>query len=263
MTRIHRPFVRFFFYAGFAFLYIPIFLIILYALNDSETPAWHHASLRWFFSLFRNEGLWQGAMTSLKIAVVSASLSVLLGTVCATLWARPQRPHASLGLMATMPLVIPEIVTGLSLLFLFVGMQSLIGWPQPGILTITMAHTTLGAAYVTSIVRARLTQLDPTLSEAALDLGATPLQVFTLIKFPLIIPSLVASWLIAFVLSFDDVILASFTSGPGTTTLPLMIFSSIKVGYTPQINALAACIVVMVSVLTMAGGYIFYRKDTP
>lgn len=260
MRQPHRL-LTFLFYAGYAFLYIPIILIIVYALNGSDTLVWQGASLKWFRALLDNGLLWQGAMTSTKIALMSATLSVLLGTVCATLWTRAHRPHRLLGAMASMPLVIPEVVTGLALLFLFVGMHTVLGWPTPGMMTVTAAHTSLGAAYVTAIVRARLGQLDPKLTEAGLDLRATPLQVFWLIKFPLIVPSLVASWLIAFIISFDDVVLASFTSGPGTTTLPLMIFSSIKVGYTPQINALAACIVLMVSVLIMGAGFLFYRKD--
>ncbi len=260
--KARHSWIKFFFYLGYIFLYTPIFLIIAYSLNASQTIMWQGISWKWYHSLFHNELLWDGAMTSFKIALISASLAVALGTLCAHLWTSPTHRKEVLGFLATMPLVIPEIVTGLSLLSFFVWMHTHIGWPQRGILTIIAAHTTLGAAYVTAIVRARISSIDPSLTEAALDLGAPPYKVFFLITLPLIAPSLIASWLIAFIISFDDIILASFTVGPGTTTLPLVIFSSIKVGYTPQINALATCITVMVSLFIMAAGYIFYRKDS-
>jgi putrescine transport system permease protein len=254
--------VKLFFYFGYIFLYTPIFLIIAYSLNASQTIVWQGISWKWYQSLLQNELLLDGTITSFKIALISASLAVVLGTVCAHLWTSPPHKKKGLGFLATTPLVIPELVSGLSLLSFFVWMETHLGWPQRGMLTIIVAHTTLGAAYVTAIVRARLSFIDPSLSEAALDLGASPYKVFFLIKLPLVFPSLIASWLIAFIISFDDVVLASFTSGPGTTTLPLVIFSSIKVGYTPQINALATCITVMVSLFIMAAGYIFYRKDS-
>jgi putrescine transport system permease protein len=258
-----HPIVRTFFYAGYTFLYVPIILIMVYSLNAAPTLVWQGHSWRWYGELLRNQALWKAAVTSLRIALVSASASVVLGTACASLWTRPSRAHASLGMLATMPLVIPEIVMGLSLLLTFVGLDSFFGWPQRGTVTVTIAHTLVGAAYVTAIVRARLASLDPTLTEAALDLGARPYHVFFLIKFPLIVPALIASWLVAFVLSFDDVVLASFTSGPGTTTLPLMIFSSIKVGYTPQINALATLIVIFVTgLIALAGGAMYRRQKS-
>jgi putrescine transport system permease protein len=185
---------------------------------------------------------------------------VLLGTLCASAWTRKPEGHPFLGFLATTPLVIPEIITGLSLLMLFVWLSDHLGFPQRGMFSVIIAHTTLGVAYVTTIVRTRLLSIDPTLAEAALDLGARPYRVFFLIKFPLLRSSLVASWLIAFIVSFDDVVLASFTAGPGTTTLPIMILSTLKIGHTPQINALATCIVVMASILIMSAGYVMYQK---
>lgn len=257
----HHPWIRFFFYAGYLFLYLPIILTILYSLNHSKTIAWGGLSLRWYQVLFKNQALWQSAMVSFKIAMISATLAVILGTMCAHLWTKDRQNHHILGLMSMVPLVIPELITGLSILLLFVWSENTFGWPPRGLWTVIAAHTTLGAAYVTAIVRARLLNLDPILSEAALDLGARPGKVFFLIKLPIIIPSIIASWLIAYIISFDDLILVSFTSGPGITTLPLMIFSSIKVGYTPQINALATCITGMVSLVIMTAGYTLYKKE--
>ena len=258
----HYPWIRFFFYVGYGFLYIPLLLIVIYSFNRSQTIAWESFSWHWYRSFIQDEFLWQATLTSFKIAFFSACLSVVLGMTCAHFWMRPQNNHPILGFLATMPLVVPEIVMGLAMLLLFVGMENQWGWPKKGQLTVIAAHTTLGAAYVTAIIRARLSSLDPALEEAALDLGAKPYKVFFLITLPLIFPALVASWLIAFIVSFDDLVLASFTSGPGTTTLPLIIFSSIKIGYTPQINALAACILLMLSLLIVVTGTILYRKDS-
>lgn len=257
----HR-FIKTFFYLGYVFLYLPILLIVIYSFNKSRTVIWEGLSFHWYKILFQNSKLFEGTMNSFKIAVLSATLSVILGTLCASAWTRRYKKHSFLGFLAITPLIVPEIVTGLSLLLLFVWMNAHIGWPQKGLLTIIAAHTIVGTAYVTAIVRARLLCIDPAFSEAALDLGALPYKVFFLIKFPLIRASLIASWLIAFILSFDDVVLASFTAGPGTTTLPLMIFSTIKIGYTPQINALATCIIIMASVIIMVAGYIINRKES-
>jgi putrescine transport system permease protein len=256
-----HPWIRFFFYTGYIFLYLPIALTILYSLNHSKTVVWSGLSLRWYQVLFQNHALWQSAMVSFKIGMISATLAVILGTTCAHLWTK-ERCHHRLGMMAMTPLFIPEVIIGLSILLLFVWSENTFGWPPRGMWTVISAHTTLGAAYVTAIVRARLLHLDPTLSEAALDLGARPAKVFFLIQLPIIIPSIIASWLIAYIISFDDLILASFTSGPGITTLPLMIFSKIKVGYTPEINALATCITGIISLVIMTAGYTLYKKES-
>jgi putrescine transport system permease protein len=166
-------------------------------------------------------------------------------------------------MMATSPLVVPELVAGLSLLLLFAWSEQSFGWPGRGWFAIVVAHTTLGAAYVTYIVRSRLENVPSTLREAALDLGARPSKVFFLVQLPIIAPSIVASWLVAFILSFDDVVLVSFLAGPGITTLPSLIFSSIRVGYTPEINAMATCITGVLSVLIVGAGYFLHQKDSP
>lgn len=256
-----RKISRVLFYFGYVFLYTPILLIILYSFNRSNTLSWQGLSFKWYATLAQNKILLDGAMISLQIAILSATLAVILGTLCANACMLPQRSHRVLGFLATAPLVIPEMITGLSLLILFVAFEQHMGWFKRGMLTVIIAHTTLGIAYVTAIVRARLRSLSPLLREAALDLGARPYKVFFLITLPLILPSLGASWLIAFILSFDDVILASFTTGPGTTTLPLVIFSSLKMGYTPQINALATCIIALVSFLIVTAGYVMHKRE--
>lgn len=249
--------VNIFFYGGYVFLYLPILLVIVYSFNASSSLSWGGLSLKWYRELMHQHGLLDSLVISLKIAVISATFSVILGTLCASGWSHH---HKALGFFSTMPLVIPEVVLGLALLLFFFWVQVQTGWPPRGMLTVVVAHTTLGMAYVTAMVRARLIGMDPLLREAALDLGARPYKVFLRITLPLLAPVLFASWLIAFILSLDDVILASFTSGPGTTTLPLLIFSSLKVGYSPQINALATCIVLVVSLLIAIAGWVYQKK---
>lgn len=256
-----HPFGTIFFYLGFGFLYIPIFLIMLYSFNKAGGLQWEGFSWKWYIHLFQDESFLEGSVVSLQIALMSGTLATILGTLCATLSTQRHNPHKTLGFMATMPLVIPEIITGLSLLLFFVGCQNVFGFPQRGFWTVVIAHTTLGAAYATAIIRTQLLELDPSLSEAALDLGARPHSVFFLIKLPIIFPSLVTSWLISFILSFDDVVLASFTSGPGTSTLPLIIFSSLKTGSNPKLNALATCIILMVSLVMVFTGILIHRKS--
>lgn len=258
----NRPFfLNILFYFGYIFLYLPILLILLYSFNRSPNLSWQGFSFHWYKALWNHDSLWKSAHVSLKIAIASATFAVLLGLFCAHSWSKIPRNNKMLGFLATLPLVIPELVLGLSILMLFVWMDRMFSWPQRGFPSVIAAHTTLGSAYVMAILRARLASLDATLSEAALDLGARPNHVFFLIKLPLIFPALLASWLIVFIVSFDDVVLASFTSGPGTTTLPLRIFSSLKVGYTPELTALASCIVLMVSFFIVIIGCIFSRKE--
>lgn len=257
-----RPFfIKILFYFGYIFLYAPILLIVLYSFNKSPNLSWQGFSFHWYKTLWQDTVLWQSAQISIKIALASASLAVLLGLFCAHSWSKIPQKNKILGFLSTLPLVIPELILGLSILMLFVWMDRMFSWPKRGFLSVITAHTTLGSAYVTAILRARLASLDPTLTEAALDLGARPKHVFFLIKMPLIFPALLASWIIVFIVSFDDVVLASFTSGPGTTPLPLRIFSSLKVGYTPKLTALASCIVLMVSFFIIVIGCIFSRKE--
>lgn len=237
-------------FLGYAFLYLPIILVIFYSLNKAATISWQGFSLRWYKMLFSDRAILSAAWVSLRVALCSATISVVLGTACA--YAITRSPRRVLQSMSTAPLVVPEIVMGLSMLLFFVVSQRLFGWPQRGMLTIIIAHTTLGTAYVVMIVRARLTNFDKRLEEAALNLGARPRNVFFLVTLPLIFPSIVSGWLISFILSLDDVILASFTSGPGASTLPLVIFSSLRFGSTPEINALASCIVFLASALIVS-----------
>lgn len=236
---------------GYAFLYIPLASVIVYSFNDSRlATVWGGFSTRWYGELLRNEQVLDAAFLSLRIAVVTATLATLLGTMAGMALARfgRFRGRTLFSGMITSPLVMPEVITGLSLLLLFVSLQQLTGWPaQRGFSTITIAHTTFALAYVTVIVQSRLASMDESLEEAAMDLGGRPLRVVFDITLPLIAPAMVAGWLLAFTLSLDDVVIASFVSGPGGSTLPMVIFSKIRLGVTPDINALATLIIVVVS----------------
>jgi putrescine transport system permease protein len=237
---------------GYAFLYIPLVSVIIYSFNDSRlATVWGGFSTRWYGELLQNQQVLDAAFLSLRIAVVTATLATLLGTMAGMALARfgRFRGRTLFSGMITSPLVMPEVITGLSLLLLFVSLQHLIGWPaQRGFSTITIAHTTFALAYVTVIVQSRLASMDESLEEAAMDLGGRPLRVVFDITLPLIAPAMVAGWLLAFTLSLDDVVIASFVSGPGGSTLPMVIFSKIRLGVTPDINALATLIIVVVSV---------------
>jgi putrescine transport system permease protein len=236
---------------GYAFLYIPLVSVIIYSFNDSRlATVWGGFSTRWYGELLKNEQVLDAAFLSLRIAVVTATLATLLGTMAGMALARfgRFRGRTLFSGMITSPLVMPEVITGLSLLLLFVSLQQLTGWPaQRGFSTITIAHTTFALAYVTVVVQSRLASMDESLEEAAMDLGGRPLRVVFDITLPLIAPAMVAGWLLAFTLSLDDVVIASFVSGPGGSTLPMVIFSKIRLGVTPDINALATLIIVVVS----------------
>lgn len=236
---------------GYAFLYIPLVSVIVYSFNDSRlATVWGGFSTRWYGELLRNEQVLDAAFLSLRVAVVTATLATLLGTMAGMALARfgRFRGRTLFSGMITSPLVMPEVITGLSLLLLFVSLQQLTGWPaQRGFSTITIAHTTFALAYVTVIVQSRLASMDESLEEAAMDLGCRPLRVVFDITLPLIAPAMVAGWLLAFTLSLDDLVIASFVSGPGGSTLPMVIFSKIRLGVTPDINALATLIIVVVS----------------
>lgn len=236
---------------GYAFLYIPLISVIVYSFNDSRlATVWGGFSTRWYGALLRNEQVLQAAFLSLRIAVVTATLATVFGTMAGMAMARfgRFRGRTLMSGMITSPLVMPEVITGLSLLLLFVSLQQLIGWPeQRGFSTITIAHTTFAMAYVTVIVQSRLSAMDESLEEAAMDLGGRPLRVVFDITLPLIAPAMVAGWLLAFTLSLDDLVIASFVSGPGGSTLPMVIFSKVKLGVTPDINALATLIIAVVT----------------
>ena len=241
---------------GYAFLYLPIAILIVYSFNDNRlVTVWSHASLRWYRALLENQQLLDAAWLSLRIAAVSASMSVVIGTAAAFALQRLRPFFASRGfeVLAVMPLVVPEVLIGLSLLLLFVVAGDAVGWTVPrGAATVTLAHATFGMAYATVIIRARLSQLDPALDEAAAILGATPWRTFRRVTLPLLMPAIAAGWLLAFTLSLDDVVVASFVTGPGASTLPIVIFSSVRLGGSPQINALATLIVVVVACLILA-----------
>ncbi|MGI9233939.1 MAG: ABC transporter permease subunit [Woeseiaceae bacterium] len=236
---------------GYAFLYIPLVFVIVYSFNDSRIATiWGGFSTRWYGELFRNEQVLDAALLSLQIALTSATLATLLGTMAGLVLARFSRfkGRTLFSGMISSPMVMPEVITGLSLLLLFVTLQQLTGWPgQRGFSTITIAHTTFSMAYVAVIVQSRLISMDESLEEAAMDLGGRPLRVVFDITLPLIAPAMIAGWLLAFTLSLDDLVIASFVSGPGSSTLPMYIFSKVKLGVSPDINALATLIIAAVS----------------
>lgn len=243
---------------GYAFLYVPILLLILYSFNESRlVTVWTGFSTKWYVELFRNQQLLDAAWLSVRIAAVNATLAVVLGTLAANALVRHRgfRGRTGFELLLTAPLVMPDVIIGLSLLLLFVAMQQTIGWPDGrGFTTITIAHATFSMAYVAVVVRARLSQMDRSLEEAAMDLGARPLRVYLAITLPLIAPALLSGWLLAFTLSLDDLVIASFVAGPGSTTLPMVIYSSVRMGVSPQINALATIIVGVVTLAVVIAG---------
>ena len=250
---------------GFAFLYIPILVMIAYSFNDSRLiSVWGGFSLRWYTALWQNEQIVNAALLSLRIAITSATLATLLGTLAGLAITRVGRFRGRTlftGMLAA-PLVMPEVITGLSLLMLFVSLQDLIGWPAGrGSNTITIAHMTFSMAYVAIVVQARLAAMDQSLEEAAMDLGGRPMGVTFDITLPLIAPAMLSGWLLAFTLSLDDLVIASFVSGPESSTLPMLIYSKVKLGLTPDINALASIIVGLVSVGVLAAGAIMLRSQ--
>jgi putrescine transport system permease protein len=236
---------------GYAFLYVPLILVIVYSFNDSRiATVWGGFSTRWYGALLRNDQVLEAAYLSLRIALTSATLATVLGTMAGLALARfgRFRGRTLFAGMITSPMVMPEVITGLSLLLLFVSLQQLVGWPgQRGFSTITIAHTTFSMAYVAVIVRSRLGGMDESLEEAAMDLGGRPLRVVFDVTLPLIAPAMVAGWLLSFTLSLDDLVIASFVSGPGNSTLPMYIFSKVKLGVSPDINALATLIILFVT----------------
>ena len=239
--------------AGLAFLWLPVLLMVAYAFSADRIPfQWGGFSLRWFAALAANERLMEAALLSLCIAAGAATLAVLIGGVAGWALARfgPFRGRALFGALIGAPLVLPEVVTGLSLLLLFVALEGATGWPAGrGAPTVLLAHATMGAAFVAVVVQARLADTDRSLEEAAMDLGATPVTAFRTVTLPLIAPALAAGWLLAFTLSLDDVVIASFVSGPAGTTLPMALFAMLRLGLTPEVNALAAVIVFGVGAL--------------
>ncbi len=236
---------------GYAFLYVPLVLVVVYSFNDSRIATiWGGFSTRWYGELLRNDQILDAALLSLQVAVTSATMATILGTMAGLAMARfgRFRGRTLLSGMISSPMVMPEVITGLSLLLLFVTLQQLTGWPgQRGFSTITIAHTTFSMAYVAVIVQSRLLSMDESLEEAAMDLGGRPLRVVFDITLPLIAPAMIAGWLLAFTLSLDDLVIATFVSGPGANTLPMYIFSKVKLGVSPDINALATLIIAFIT----------------
>ncbi|WP_338147748.1 ABC transporter permease subunit [Neoroseomonas terrae] len=239
--------------AGYVFLWLPIILLVAYAFSADRIPfQWGGFSLQWFVALAANERVVEAALLSLRIAAGAATLAVLLGGAAGWALARYGRfrGRAIFGALIGAPLVLPEVVTGLSLLLLFVALESMTGWPEGrGAFTVLLAHATLGAAFVAVVVQSRLAETDRSLEEAAMDLGATPFTAFRTVTLPLIAPALAAGWLLAFTLSLDDVVIASFVSGPQGTTLPMALFAMLRRGLTPEVNALGAVVVLGVGAM--------------
>lgn len=250
--------------AAYLFLYLPILALVVYSFNDSPLPVvWGGASLRWYRELLHDRELLAGLWLSLRIAFFTGLGSVVLGTLAALTLVKYRRflGRTIFSGMVNAPLVMPEVIIGLSLLLMLVTMQRWLGFPERGLLTIWMGHLLLGMAYATVVVQARLQDLNPELEEAATDLGARPVQVFALVTLPLILNSLVSSFLLTFTLSLDDVVLSAFLSGPGATTMPLVIFSRARLGMRPDINAAATLIIGVVSVGVIAGSILIARAE--
>ena len=251
---------------GLAFFYIPILLLVIYSFNHSKlVPVWGGWSLRWYEKLlFDSPDVWAAVGLSLRIAFVNATFATLLGLLAALVMVRfgRFRGRTLFGGMLVAPLVMPEVITGLSLLVLFISLKEVIGWPaERGFTTITIAHITFSMAYVAVTVQARLTGMGETLEEAAADLGAKPFKVLTAITIPQLTPALVSGWLLAFTLSLDDLVIASFVTGPGANTLPILIFSRIRLGLRPDINALATIIILFVAVCVAIAAIILFRQQ--
>jgi putrescine transport system permease protein len=242
---------------GYAFLYAPIVFLIAFSFNDARlVTAWTGFSLRWYGVLWHDDQLLRAALLSLRIAASSATLALIVGTLAGLALARfgAFRFRAAFEAATAAPLVLPEVITGLSMLLLFIAMQRTIGWPVGrGELTVTLAHASVSVAYVAVVVRARLTGLAPVLEDAAADLYAPPFAVFCRVTLPLLAPALASGWLLAFTLSLDDVVVASFTSGPGASTMPMVVFSMLRLGPTPELYALASVIVLAVALLLAVG----------
>nr|WP_225622307.1 putrescine ABC transporter permease PotI [Musicola keenii] len=250
---------------GFTFLYAPMLMLVVYSFNSSRlVTVWAGWSTQWYSALFEDSAMISAVALSLTIAAASATMAVVIGTLAAVVMVRFGNFRGSTGFafMLTAPLVMPDVITGLSLLLLFVALGHAIGWPaERGMFTIWLAHVTFCSAYVTVVISARLRELDHSIEEAAMDLGATPLKVFFIITVPMIAPALISGWLLAFTLSLDDLVIASFVSGPGATTLPMLVFSSVRMGVNPQINALASLILLVVGVIGLIAWWFMARAE--
>jgi len=259
------PFLKGVLVVGFLFLYIPIVSLIVYSFNDSKlVTVWGGFSTKWYVSLFNNEQIMSAVRLSIEIALASAVAAVVLGTIAGFVLARFKRfPGSTLfaGMM-TAPMVMPEVITGLSMLLLFISLQQLIGVPSDrGFFTIWVGHTTLCMAYVAVVVRSRLLEIDKSLEDAAMDLGARPLKIFFVITLPLVSQAIASGFLLSMTLSLDDLVTTAFLSGPGSTTLPQVIFSKVRLGLNPEINALASITVLVVGVVVLVANYLMLNAQ--
>ncbi|WP_413722371.1 putrescine ABC transporter permease PotI [Sodalis sp. RH24] len=250
---------------GFTFLYAPMLMLVIYSFNSSKlVTVWAGWSTQWYGVLVNDQAMLSAVSLSLTLAAATATMAVILGTLAAVVIVRFGRFRGANGFafMLTAPLVMPDVITGLSLLLLFVALGHAIGWPaERGMFTIWLAHVTFCTAYVAVVVNSRLRELDASIEEAALDLGATPIKVFFIITLPMIAPAIVSGWLLAFTLSLDDLVIASFVAGPGATTLPMLVFSSVRMGVNPEINALATIILGVVGVIGLIAWWLMSRAE--
>ncbi len=250
---------------GFAFFYIPILSMMVYSFNGSRlATVWGGFSTKWYAELWNNEQVIKAALLSLKIALISATVATILGTMAGIALARFKqfRGRTLFSGLVTAPLVMPEVITGIASLMAFILMAKWLGWPaQRGFTTITLAHVTFSLVFVTTIIQSRLSQFDRSIEEAAIDLGSRPWQVLVDITLPVIFPAILSGWLLAFTISLDDVVISSFVTGPGNTTLPILIWSKVKLGVTPDINALATVTVLIVGLGVVIAGIMLTRAD--
>ena len=263
-TFLQRWFGRGWLSLGYLFLYLPIIVLVVFSFNSSrQDMVWTGFSLRWYQELMSDTEIISGFGLSLKIAFMSATSSVILGTFAAFALTSYQRfrGRTLFSSMVSAPLVMPEVIIGLSLLLMLVSMQKVFGFPERGVATIWLGHTLLGMAYATVVVQSRLQEMSKSLSEAAMDLGCRAHQVFFLVTLPNITQALASSWLLTFTLSLDDVVLSAFLSGPGSTTMPLVIFSRARLGLDPRVNAIAALTILVVTVAVIAYAVMLARSD--
>lgn len=260
----NRGFGKAWLLGGFVFLYLPILALVIYSFNDSPLAnVWRGFTLKWYAALMRDDEMLSGLWLSMKVAFFSATGSVVLGTFAAFALVKYKRfwGRTMFSGMVNAPLVMPEVVIGLSLLLMLVEIQRVTGYPDRGALTIWLGHLLLGMSYATVVVQARLQELNPSLEEAAMDLGAKPRSVFFLITLPMISQAMMSAWLLTFTLSLDDVVVSAFLSGPGSTTMPLVIFSRARLGLNPSVNAMATLIVFAVSVGVIITSYVIARNE--
>jgi putrescine transport system permease protein len=254
----NKLFAKCWMFAVYLFLYLPIITLVVFSFNDSKlVTVWSHASMRWYSALMEDSDLIAAVLLSLKIAFLSALMSVFFGTFTAFALHRYSRfrGRTMLNSMASTPLVMPDVIVGLSLLLMLVSIQHWLGFPERGLFTILLGHALLGTAYANVVVTSRLREMDGRLDEAAMDLGCKPFQVFYLVTLPLLVPGLVSAFLLTFTLSFDDVVLSSFLSGPGYSTMPMVIFSRARLGLNPTINAVATVTIVVVTIAVIASSF--------